>query len=106
MDKSWVHAGVGKEAFISCIVYGDPSPVVRWYRETMLLAGNENQLIEQFGIRHRLVLSSVSEQDFGNYSCSAENDLGKSRSFIELSGINLNLYNKNIELTITDLDIP
>ena len=70
------------------------------------LAGNENQLIEQFGIWHRFVLSSVSDQDIGIYSWSAENDLGKSRSFIELSGINLNLYDKNIELTITDLDVP
>ena len=71
---------------ISCIVYGDPEPNVRWYRETMVLARNENRLVEQFGIRHRLVIASVSQTDFGNYSCLAENDLGKSRGFIHLSG--------------------
>ena len=86
VDKSWVHGGFGKEAVISCIVYGDPPPTVRWYRETMVLARNENRMTEQFGIRHRLVISSVSEKDFGNYSCLAENELGKSRGFIELSG--------------------
>ena len=86
VDKSWVHGGVGEEAVISCIVYGDPPPNVRWYRETMVLARNENRLMEQFGIRHRLVIARVSERDFGNYSCFAENDLGKSRGFIELSG--------------------
>ena len=86
VDKSWVHGGIGEEAVISCIVYGDPPPNVRWYRETMVLARNENRLMEQFGIRHRLVIARVSERDLGNYSCFAENDLGKSRGFIELSG--------------------
>jgi len=71
---------------ISCIVYGDPSPTVRWYRDTMVLARNKNLMTEQFGIRHRLVISSVSDEDFGNYSCLAENELGKHRGFIELSG--------------------
>lgn len=52
----------------------------------MLLDPNEFRLMEQFGIRHTLVLRRVSEDDFGNYSCSAENHLGKSRAFIEVSG--------------------
>ena len=61
VDKSLVHGGVGEEAVISCIVYGDPPPNVRWYRETMVLARNENRLMEQFGIRHRVVIARVSE---------------------------------------------
>ena len=52
----------------------------------MLLDPNEFRLMEQFGIRHTLVLRKVAEEDFGNYSCSAENHLGKSRAFIEVSG--------------------
>ena len=59
---------------------------VKWYRDTMLLDPNEFRLMEQFGIRHTLVLRKVAEEDFGNYSCSAENHLGKSRAFIEVSG--------------------
>jgi hypothetical protein len=59
---------------------------VKWYRDTMLLDPNEYRLMEKFGIRHTLVLRRVAEDDFGNYSCSAENSLGKSRAFIELSG--------------------
>ena len=89
MDKSWVHGGVGYESVISCIVHGDPQPNVLWYRETMLLDRNNNRMMEQFGIRHRLVIARVSEKDFGNYSCLAENNLGKSRGYIELSGISL-----------------
>ena len=29
VDKRWVHGGVGYEAVISCLVYGDPEPQVR-----------------------------------------------------------------------------
>ena len=58
----------------------------------MLLDPNEFRLMEQFGIRHTLVLRRVSEDDFGNYSCSGENHLGKSRAFIEVSGKILLLF--------------
>ena len=85
VDKSWVHGGVGYESVISCIVHGDPEPNVLWYRETMVLDRNNNRMMEQFGIRHRLVIARVIETDFGNYSCVAENELSKSRGFIELS---------------------
>ena len=52
----------------------------------MLLDPNEYRFMEQFGIRHTLVLRKVQKEDFGNYSCRAENSLGRSRAFIELSG--------------------
>ena len=32
------------------------------------------------------MILNVAESDFGNYSCLAENDLGKARGYIELSG--------------------
>jgi len=86
VDKEWVHGGVGEEAVLSCLVYGAPPPSLRWYRETMVLDRSEHRLMEQFGARHRLVLAGVSQQDFGNYSCFAENDLGRSRGYIHLSG--------------------
>ena len=59
---------------------------MKWYRDTMLLDPNENRLMEKYGFRHTLVLRSVADGDFGNYSCSAENKLGKARAFIEVSG--------------------
>ena len=51
VDKSVVHGGLGEEAVISCIVYGEPSPSVRWYRETMVLDRNGNRMMELFGDR-------------------------------------------------------
>jgi len=86
VDRKWVHGGVGHQAQISCRAFGSPEPQVRWYRETMLLDRNENRLMEQYGQRHNLVIANVQKEDFGNYSCSAENELGKARGFILLSG--------------------
>ena len=59
---------------------------VKWYRDTMLLDANENRLMEQYGFRHSMVIRRARRADFGNYSCSAENSLGRSRAFIEVSG--------------------
>ena len=52
----------------------------------MLLDRNERRIMEQFGQRHRLVLTSLFMEDFANYSCYAENELGKARQVILLSG--------------------
>jgi len=54
--------------------------------ETMLLDRNEYRIMEKFGQRNRLVMTSLKEKDFGNYTCQAENDLGKASGTIELSG--------------------
>ena len=59
---------------------------MKWYRDTMLLDANENWLMEQYGFRHSMVIREAARADFGNYSCSAENSLGRSRAFIEVSG--------------------
>lgn len=52
----------------------------------MLLDANENRLTKKYGFRHTLAIRRVGREDFGNYSCSAENDLGRARAFVEVSG--------------------
>ncbi|CAB4060760.1 unnamed protein product [Lepeophtheirus salmonis] len=47
VDKSWVHADVGVEVSISCVVHAEPLSEVIWYRDTMLLQANENRLMEK-----------------------------------------------------------
>ena len=74
------------ELKLTCVVFSLFQ--VKWYRETMLVVPNEYRYTEHFGIRHTLVLRKVQREDFGNYSCRAENSLGRSRAFIELSGKN------------------
>lgn len=59
---------------------------MKWYRDTMLLDPSENRLMEQYGFKNSLVIRSARREDFGNYSCSAENKLGRARAFVEVSG--------------------
>lgn len=40
------------------------------------------------GSRHTLIVRKVQASDFGNYSCVADNVVGKSRAYVELSGKN------------------
>ena len=53
----------------------------------MLLDPTNNRHMEVYGNRHVLTLKQVKETDFGNYSCMADNSLGRERGSIEVSGI-------------------
>lgn len=86
MDHSWVKSDSAIEAEVSCIVHGEPAASVRWYKDTMILDQNDKQQMETFGNKHVLLLRNLREQDFGNYSCLADNSLGREKKHLELSG--------------------
>lgn len=48
---------------------------------------NEQYTMENRGTRHTLTIRQVKSQDFGNYSCVADNQLGKNKKIITLSGL-------------------
>ena len=52
----------------------------------MLLDPTDNRQMRTFGNKHELTLKNVRETDFGNYSCMADNSLGRERGSIEVSG--------------------
>ena len=103
VEAEKVHSGVGKEAHLTCIVHGEPRPTVlcllferyvkhttssafsfqvRWFKENSELSSNDRIKIESkdSSHRHTLILRGLaSQQDFGNYSCVAENSLGSSK---------------------------
>jgi hypothetical protein len=59
---------------------------VLWFRDTLKLVTSEKRFSEVRGSRHTLTIRKVQSDDFGNYSCLADNALGKSRQYLELSG--------------------
>ena len=59
---------------------------MKWYKDTMLLDQNNHRRMSSYGSRHLLTLSNVRETDFGNYSCVADNSLGKERAYVDVSG--------------------
>ncbi|XP_075214142.1 lachesin-like [Lycorma delicatula] len=86
VERSWVHSGEGYEAQLVCIVHAEPQAEVLWYRDTLRLDTTERRIMEVRGSRHTLVISRVQASDFGNYSCVADNSVGKARQYLELSG--------------------
>lgn len=52
----------------------------------MQLDTTERHIMENRGSRHTLIIRKVHTQDFGNYSCVAENKLGKGRKTLTLTG--------------------
>ncbi|CAH1397109.1 unnamed protein product [Nezara viridula] len=62
------------------------APSVMWYQDSFMLDPTERRTMETRGNKHTLTLKHVQAADFGNYSCVAENSLGKSKKYMELSG--------------------
>ena len=63
----------------------------------MLLDSNGRRYMQQKGNRHTLLIREVADEDFGNYSCSASNMLGKARAYIRVQGRKVMLDNLPIQ---------
>lgn len=61
-------------------------PQVVWFRDTLRLDSTERRIMEVRGSRHTLIIRKVQSSDFGNYTCQADNQIGKAKQSLELSG--------------------
>jgi hypothetical protein len=52
----------------------------------MRLDTTERRIMESRGSRHTLIIRKVQASDFANYTCMADNQIGKTRQKLELSG--------------------
>ncbi|CAB3368811.1 Hypothetical predicted protein [Cloeon dipterum] len=86
VERSWVHSGEGYEAQLVCIVHAEPPATVQWYHESILLDPTERRSIDTRGAKHILSIRGVRSENFGNYSCVADNSLGRAKKYMELSG--------------------
>merc|ERR1712228_1014058 len=48
--------------------------------------GSEERVMNSYGRRHTLTLTNLAVTDFGNYSCMADNSLGRGWGFLYISG--------------------
>lgn len=113
-ERPVVHGGVGYQVELVCLVYSEPVADVLWYKDTMLLDTNGKRYMQQKGNRFTMLIRSLEMDDFGNYSCSASNMLGKSKANVRVQGKRfhpvLTLAGREIPSTLSHntvlLDVP
>jgi len=70
-------------ADLSCTVLAEPQAEVVWYRDNLLLTEYATTTNSTHSTIH---IPQVQENDLGNYSCYAENIMGRASSIVSLSG--------------------
>ncbi|XP_075705118.1 myosin light chain kinase, smooth muscle-like [Rhinoderma darwinii] len=65
-------------------VVGCPAPVVKWYRNSLLLENEDRIKIREEGNMHILEIHNIQVNEGGKYSCIAVNFLGEAKSFTQV----------------------
>ena len=86
VEKSWVHASEGYDTEVCCTVHGDTNSDMLWYQNSFLLDATERRSMDRKGDKYCLRIRNFQVSDFGNYSCVADNALGRTKKYIEVSG--------------------
>ncbi|XP_042564658.1 limbic system-associated membrane protein isoform X2 [Clupea harengus] len=67
---------VGRMGVLQCEASAVPKPEFEWYRDDKRLSNGQGLSIQMMGTRTLLLVSNVTEEDYGNYTCVATNRLG------------------------------
>uniref|UniRef100_A0A034WSB8 Hemicentin-2 n=1 Tax=Bactrocera dorsalis TaxID=27457 RepID=A0A034WSB8_BACDO len=86
VEKSWVHAAEGHDVELACIVHGDVNSEMLWYQNSFLLDPTDRRSMQSNDDKYTLIIRKFQPSDFGNYSCVADNALGRTKKYIEVSG--------------------
>ncbi|XP_063848053.1 protein amalgam-like isoform X2 [Scylla paramamosain] len=81
------HLAEGDKAHLECQVVGHPTPTVTWSRDGRPLSPDPRVVPYHGTLHHSLTISPIQEEDFGDYTCSAENSLGQGERTLRLSGL-------------------
>ncbi|NXI57532.1 CEPU1 protein, partial [Chloroceryle aenea] len=78
---------VGQKGILLCEASAVPSANFQWYKDDKRLAeGQKGLKVENKAFFSRLTFFNVSEQDYGNYTCVASNQLGNTNASMILYG--------------------
>ncbi|KAG8559483.1 hypothetical protein GDO81_017353 [Engystomops pustulosus] len=62
-------------------IVGCPKPVVKWYRDSLLLEKEDRIIVREEGDMHMLEIHNIQVNEGGKYSCIAVNTLGEAKTF-------------------------
>eukprot|EP00092_Neocalanus_flemingeri_P000881 GFUD01000938.1.p1 GENE.GFUD01000938.1~~GFUD01000938.1.p1 ORF type:complete len:1259 (+),score=360.25 GFUD01000938.1:95-3871(+) len=76
-----------EEITITCTVESQPAAEVTWLKNGEHFENEtKNLIISRSGTRNTITLVALDEEDFGNYTCVAENKLGIMEESVNISG--------------------
>ncbi|KAM9812401.1 limbic system-associated membrane protein isoform 3-T3 [Syngnathus typhle] len=79
-----LEAQLGGIGTLGCEANAVPTPEFEWYRDEKRLSNSEAFNIQVLGTYTILTISSVTEEDYGKYTCVASNRLGVQNSSVFL----------------------
>ena len=86
-EETFIHTGEGDETEVICIVHSSPKAKVTWYKNGQIISNDDNGVvISHRGNRHTLMIPGVTEDNFGDYTCKAENKYGEAQKTTRVSG--------------------
>lgn len=86
VEREIVHAGVGVESELTCIVHAHPHADVMWLKNQKELPKKAKMSRKNYKSRHTLRIMHTTEEDLGEYTCVAVNNLGRASRTISLTG--------------------
>lgn len=86
LPQSPIHTGIGRYVELMCRVHGRPPPRVTWLKSGRPLTSSHFVSSHDGQHRYTLSINQVKEDDFGEYTCMAESELGSTNSSIRLTG--------------------
>ncbi|XP_077103527.1 neuregulin 2b isoform X1 [Siphateles boraxobius] len=91
MDSQWLLEG--KKLTLKCEAVGNPSPSFNWYKDGNQLRKRKDVKIKSNKKNSKLHISRVRQEDSGNYTCVAENSLGRENatSYVSVQSITTTL---------------
>ena len=87
MELSFVSIAEGYNTELTCTVHGEPRPQVTWSKNGRQIDADARYSHTNSASRHVLAIDNVKTEDFGLYTCSAENRFGSDSKTIEVSGV-------------------
>ncbi|XP_045532209.1 protein amalgam-like [Pieris brassicae] len=85
VHRTVINSDINVEAVLQCSIHDELASHIRWYKDGRPVSDSSSQYIISTEAQHsNLTVVPTSDQDFGTFTCEAENQNGKHNRSIEL----------------------